>query len=71
MDIGTLIQVVATIDAEIKSDKEYLASESAESLSFEEQHAVEAVIFRFERLSEHFQCYIEAMVSAMESAQGE
>lgn len=70
MDIGTLIQVVATIDAEIKSDREYLASEEAESLSFEEQHAIEAVIFRYERLSEHFQGYIEAMVSAMESAQG-
>lgn len=69
MDIGTLIQVVSVIDAEIKSDREYLASE-ADSLSFEEQHAIEAVIRRFERLSEHFQCAIESMVSGMETAQG-
>lgn len=70
MDIGTLIQVVAIIDAEIKSDRDYLASEAAESLSFEEKFATEAVICRFERLSDHLQSGIEAQISAMESAQG-
>lgn len=65
-----LMEVVAYIEAEIKSDRDYLASESAESLSFEEGFATVSVIHRFERLAEHFQEQVEAEVSAYEVSQG-
>jgi hypothetical protein len=64
------MEVVAYIQAEIKSDRDYLASESAESLSFEEDFATVSVIRRFERLAEHFQEQIETEISAYETAQG-
>lgn len=65
-----LMEVVAYIEAEIKSDRDYLASESAESLSFEEDFATVSVIHRFKRLAEHFQGQIEAEISAYETSQG-
>lgn len=67
---AVLMEVVAHIEAEIKSDRDYLASESAESLSFEEDFAIVSVMRRFERLAEHFQEQIEAEISAYEVSQG-
>jgi hypothetical protein len=70
MDTGTLIQVVAYLDAEIKSDREFLESESAEYLSFEEDFAISSTICRLERIIEHFQEIIDSQVSSMEVSQG-
>ena len=70
MDTGTLIQVVAYLDAEIKSDREFLESESAEYLSFEEDYAISSTICRLERIIEHFQEIIDSQVSSMEVSQG-
>jgi hypothetical protein len=70
MDTGTLIQVVAYLDAEIKSDREYLTSESAEYLTFEEDFAMTSTICRLERIIEHFQEIIDSQVSSMEVSQG-
>lgn len=55
MDKETLIKVIAYLEAEIKSDRDYLASTEAESLSFEEDFAIESTICRLERIIEHFQ----------------
>jgi hypothetical protein len=72
MDTGTLIQVVEILDAEIKSDRAYLASDSAESLSFEEDFAMTSTIHTLERLAEQFRGIIEANIADMEArAQGE
>jgi hypothetical protein len=70
MDAGTLMHVVAIIDAEIKSDREYLASEAGESLTFEETFALRDGIAKLERLSDHFQSAIEAMLDGEEIARG-
>ena len=67
---AVLIGVVAYLEAEIKSDRDYLASDEAESLSFEEEFAIESTICRLERLVEHFQGQIEAEISAYEQSQG-
>ena len=71
MDIGTIMHVVAHLEAEIKSDRDFLASDEAKSLSFEEEFATQNVISRLERIAEHFQGYIEAQINAMEASQGE
>jgi hypothetical protein len=68
--ISVLMTVVATLEAEIKSDREFLASDEAQSLSFEEEFATQNVISRLERLAEHFQDQIEAMINAHEISQG-
>jgi len=68
--ISVLMTVVATLEAEIKSDREFLASDEAQSLSFEEDFATREVIRRLERLAEHFQDQIEAMINAHEISQG-
>jgi hypothetical protein len=68
--ISVLMTVVATLEAEIKSDREFLASDEAQSLSFEEEFAIQNVISRLERLAEHFQEQIEAEISAYEISQG-
>lgn len=65
-----LMEVVATIEAEIKSERDFLASDEAERLSFEEDFATRDVIRRFERLAQHFQNQIEAEISAFEQSQG-
>ena len=64
------MDVVAYLEAEIKSDRDYLASYEAESLSFEEEYTIESTICRLERLVEHFQRQIEAEISAYEQSQG-
>ncbi len=64
------MEVVAYLEAEIKSDRDYLASDEADSLSFEEDFATRDVISRLERLAEHFQEQIEAEISAYEQSQG-
>jgi hypothetical protein len=65
-----LMEVVAYLEAEIKSDREYLASDEAKSLSFEEDFATRDVISRLERIAEHFQEQIERGISAYEQSQG-
>jgi hypothetical protein len=65
-----LMEVVAYLEAEIKSDREYLASDSADSLSFEEDFAMTSTICRLERIVEHFQEQIERGISAFETSQG-
>jgi len=70
MDTGTLIQVVAYLDAEIKSDRIFLASAEADSLSFEEDFAISSTICRLERIIEHFQEIIDSQVSSMEVSRG-
>ena len=67
---SVLMDVVAYLEAEIKSDREYLASDEADSLSFEEDFAMTSTICRIERLIEHFQEQIEAGISAYEISQG-
>ena len=67
---SVLMDVVAYLQAEIKSDRDYLASESAEYLSVEEDFAIQNVIRRFQLLAQHFQEQIDTEISAYEQSQG-
>lgn len=71
MDIGTLISVVAMLEAEKKRGLKLIEDKDIENLSYTDEFAVSFHIAKLEDLIEHFQGYIESMVSAMESAQGE
>jgi hypothetical protein len=65
-----LMEVVAYLEAEIKSDREYLSSDEADSLSFEETFAIQNVISRFQLLTQHFQEQVDTEMSAYEKSQG-
>jgi hypothetical protein len=67
---SVLMEVVAYLEAEVKSDRDYLASDEADSLSFEETFAIQNVISRFQLLAQHFQEQIEVEISAFEQSQG-
>lgn len=73
MDTGTIIGVVRIIDSDIKAlltEREiYLGSQ--EEWCKAQKFAIEHTVKRLENLSDYFQGYIEAEISAMESAQGE
>ena len=62
MDTGTLIEVVAMIDARIEKLRELRKSG---------QWVHDAVIYEFTMLKEHLQNGIEADIAAMESNTGE
>lgn len=71
MDTGTLISVVATIDAEINSLEGMLGNEDY-SLTYEEEYALHSSIGTLQNLAEQFREIIEANIADMEArAQGE
>ena len=66
MDTGTLISVVATIDAEIKSLDGMLGNEDY-PLTYEEEYALNSSIGTLQNLSEHFQSIIDSQIAEMEA----
>lgn len=69
MDTGTLIDVVAIIDAEIKSLNGMLGNEDY-PLTHEEEYALHSSIGTLQNLADRLQDVIEENINAMEIAQG-
>jgi hypothetical protein len=55
MDTHTLHEVVAFLEATIQSDRDFLQSDDAEHLSFEEDFAIVSTICKLESIIQHFQ----------------
>ena len=70
MDTGTLISVVAILEADKKRGLKLIEDKDIENLSYTDEFAVRFHIAKLEDLIEHFQGNIEANISAMETAQG-
>jgi hypothetical protein len=63
MDKGTLIDVVAMIDARVASLNKYIENTNEDT--------AHAQVFELQRLSKHLQVAIDADIAAMESSTGE
>jgi len=67
MDKGTLIDVVAMIDARVDSLNKYIENTNEST----NQDCAHAQVFELQRLSKHLQVAIDADVAAIESNTGE